>query len=265
MPPSTGRTVFRSLMSRGCQRATRASCGEADDVCCRMGNGMALGSIVENDNEKVGRARFPVANGVGVDVTIIHQQGDTQMALSNAEKVRRYRERQKEKKQQELKQPTPRSEIFKTPFVEYFPLDEQVSSLYCQSLEMAGIHPLMFNDDSGPEASTLDDLRDDFEEAGTSNPFGDAKGSSLGKAEVLVSCLLDAANDLASWINDYKKSEIKARIAELEAGDLPDADARREAFAKVAELNNMLAELDNTIRWPLPVWKPDMKIYSLNR
>lgn len=184
------------------------------------------------------------------------------MALSNAEKVRRYRERQKEKKQQELKQPTPRSEIFKTPFVEYFPLDEQVSSLYCQSLEMAGIHPLMFNDDSGPEVSTLDDLPDEYDDP-ADNPFGDSTGSSLGKAEILVSCLLDAASDLASWINDYKKSEIKARISELEAGDLPDADARRDAFAKVAELNKMLEDLDKTIRWPLPVWKPDMKVHIL--
>lgn len=184
------------------------------------------------------------------------------MALSNAEKVRRYRERQKAKKQDDLKQPTPRSEIFKTPFFEYFTKNEQVSSQYCQSLELAGIDPLMFSDDTGPEASTLDDLRDDFEDDGMSNPFGDAKGSSLGKAEVLVGCLLDAASDLAAWINGYKKTEINARIKELEAGDLPDADARRDAFAKVAELKAMHADLEKTIRWPLPVWKPDMKVHS---
>ena len=56
---------------------------------------------------------------------------------------------------------------------------------------------------------------------------------------------------------------IKARISEIENADLPDADSRREAFAKVAELTNMLAELDKTVRWPLPIWKPDMKIHIL--
>ena len=185
------------------------------------------------------------------------------MALSNAEKVRRYRERQKAKKQSELKQPTAPSEIYKTPFCEFFTHDEQLGSQYTQALELVGLEPVMFNDDSGPETSTLDDLHDDFEDTGTSNPFGDSKGSSLGKAEIVVASLLDAASDLASWINDYKKSEIKARIAELEASDLPDADARRDAFAKVAELNKMLEDLDKTIRWPLPVWKPDMKVHIL--
>ncbi|MDZ7909063.1 MAG: hypothetical protein U5N10_13110 [Gemmobacter sp.] len=218
---------------------------------------------MEHDKEKVDRTRFPVAGGVGVDVTIIHQQGDTQMALSNAEKVRRYRERQKEKKQQELKQPTPRSEIFKTPFFEYFTYDHQIDSQYANALELAGIHPLYMTDDTGPETSTLDDLADDTEEGGFSNPFGDSKGSSLGKAEILVALLLDSASDLANWINDYKKSEIKARLAELEDTELPDAETRRHAFAKVAELNKMLEDLDKTFRWPLPVWKPDMKFHDL--
>ena len=187
------------------------------------------------------------------------------MALSNAEKVRRYRERQKAKKEAELKQPTPRSEVFKTPFFEFFPVDEQTGSQYVQSLELAGVEPLLFQDDSGPEMATLDDLSDPLEDDGFSNPFGDSKGNSLGKAEVLVACLLDAASDLASWINDYKKSEIKARIAEIEAADLPDPAVRRDAFAKVAELTNMLAELDKTIRWPLPVWKPDLKVHTLGK
>lgn len=185
------------------------------------------------------------------------------MALSNAEKVRRYRERQKARKQDELKQPTAGREIFKTPFFEFFTPDQQLGSQYVQTLELAGIEPAMFNDDSGPEVSTLDDLTDDMEETGFSNPFGDSKGSSLGRAEILVASLLDAASDLASWINDYKKSEIKARIVELEASELPDAEARRDAFAKVAELTKMLADLDKTVRWPLPVWKPDMKVHSL--
>ena len=50
------------------------------------------------------------------------------MALSNAEKVRLYRERQKAKKQGDLKQPTPPTDISKMPFNEFFPIDDQVGS-----------------------------------------------------------------------------------------------------------------------------------------
>lgn len=180
------------------------------------------------------------------------------MPLSNAEKVRRYRERQKAKKQAELKQPAPPSETLQTPFSEFFTISEQTGSAYVQALELAGIHPPLFEDDSGPEVSTLDDLRDPFEAGGVSNPFGKQKGSSVGKAEVIIGCLLDAATDLAGWVSDYKKAEIKARIAEIEASDLPDAEARRAAFDKVAELKQLLDELDRTIRWSMPQWKVDL-------
>lgn len=170
------------------------------------------------------------------------------MALSNAEKVRRYRERQKAKKQEELKQPTPPSKLFRTPFFEFFPPEEQLGSQYAQSLELAGIAPLSFEDDSGPEVSTLDDLQG-------SNPFSDSEGSSLGKAEVVIGCLIDAAFDLAVQVNAYKKSEIKARIAEIEASDLSDPEAKQQAFGEVAKLMKLLEQLDKQVRWSFPTWK----------
>ena len=186
------------------------------------------------------------------------------MALSNTEKVKRYRDRQKAKKQAELLQPTPPSDIFRTPFFEFFSADDQSGSQYAQSLELAGIRPLGFDDDSGPEVSTLDDLSDTSEETGFLNPFGESKGSSLGKAEVLIGCLLDAASDLAGWVNDYKRTEITARIREFENSDLLDADAKREAFAKITELNKMLEDLGKMVRWPMPLWKVDLKTHHVN-
>ena len=180
------------------------------------------------------------------------------MPLSNAEKVRRYRERQKAKKQEELKQPAPPSDAFKRPFFEFFPVEEQLGAAYTQSLELAGMQPLLFEDDTGPETSTLDALEDPLEDGGASNPFGDQKGSSLGKAEVIIGCLLDAATDLAGWVNAYKKSEISARIAEIEASDLSDPETRSAAFVKVAELKRLLEEVDKTIRWSMPQWKVDL-------
>lgn len=183
------------------------------------------------------------------------------MALSNAEKVKRYRERQKAKKQAELLQPTPPSTIFRKPFFEFFTVDDQVSSQYMQSLELAGIQPLSFDDDSGPETSTLDDLSDASFETGFSNPFGESEGSSLGKAEVLIGCLLDAAYDLAVWVNEYKQVEIKARIKEMEESELSDTAAKQEAFVKVSELSKMFEELQSEVRWPIPRWKVDLKFH----
>lgn len=179
------------------------------------------------------------------------------MPLSDAEKARRYRERQKAKKQAALKMPTPPSEIFKKPFFEFYPIDVQVSSQYCQSLELAGFEAVTFLDDTGPEASTLDDLSDPNEPSGSSNPFGSSAGNSLGKAEVIIGCLLDAASDLAAEVNAYKRSEIATRIGEIEASDLTDPDARRAAFDQVVALKNMLADLEKEIRWPLNIWKVD--------
>ncbi|TGN68564.1 hypothetical protein E4L95_01015 [Paracoccus liaowanqingii] len=181
------------------------------------------------------------------------------MALSNAEKVRRYRERQKAKRQEQLKQPAPSNDFFRVPFFEFFSENEQISSQYSQSLELAGIDPPIFDNDSGPEATTLDDLSDPQAEGGSINPFGFSAGTSLGRAEVMIGCLLDAASDLAATVNDYKKAEIRARISELETADTPDSEARRAAFAKAAEMTRMLAELDKTVRWPLPVWKVEIK------
>ncbi|PTV93969.1 hypothetical protein C8J27_11018 [Rhodobacter aestuarii] len=180
------------------------------------------------------------------------------MALSNAEKVRRYRERQKAKKQAELKKPsTQNTAVFQKPFFEVFTLDDQYDSQYANSLELAGIQPLYFEDDSGPESVTLDDLGDlDADEF--SNPFGASRGSSLGKAEVLIGCMLDAASDLADRVNEYKINEIRARIAEIENSDLSDPETKRAAFATVTELNAMIAELRKEFRFSLPRWKADI-------
>lgn len=180
------------------------------------------------------------------------------MALSNSEKVRRYRERQKAKKQDELRKPTANTDLFRTPFFEFFTMDEQIGSQYVQSLELGGIHPVLFEDDSGPETPTLDDIPNE-PDGSEHSVFGDSKGSSLGKAEVLISCLLSSVEDLASQVNRYKKTELRKRIAEIEAQDQTEPEAKRAAFAKMRELTEMLEDLDKELRWPIQVWKPNTR------
>lgn len=170
------------------------------------------------------------------------------MALTPAEKQRAYRERQKEKKQQELTQATTPQDVFRKPFFEVFTPDEQVGSQYCQSLELAGIAAPLFEDDRGPEAYTLDDLQDH-------NPFGDDSGTSLGRAEVMIGCMIRSAQSLADEVNHYKRSEINARLAEIEASDLSDPAKKKAALKEATRLNKMLDQLDKQVRWTFPQWK----------
>jgi hypothetical protein len=171
------------------------------------------------------------------------------MALTPAEKQRAYRERQKEKKKAALKnaEEAPQ-EVFRTPFFEFLGDFCWSGSDYNVALDLAGISPPQFDDDRGPEAYTLDD---GAEAAGI---FKDAEGS-LGRAEVMVGCLITAAVDMAHQINDYKRTEIKARLAEIEAADLSVPETRKAALKDVARLNKMLDQLDKQVRWTFPQWK----------
>ncbi|WP_028717161.1 hypothetical protein [Paracoccus sp. J39] len=173
------------------------------------------------------------------------------MPNANAEAQRRWRQRQKEKRQQELTQATAPQDVFREPFFQVFPPDEQVSSQYCQSLELAGITAPLFEDDRGPEAYTLDDL----DELEAKFVFGEDSGTSLGRAEVMIGCLIKAAEGLADEVNTYKRTEIKARLAEIEASDLSDPAKKKAALKEATRLNKMLDQLDKQVRWTFPAWK----------
>lgn len=170
------------------------------------------------------------------------------MPNANAEAQRRWRQRQKEKKQENLLKATVPVEVFKTPFFEAFPPDEQVSSKYCQSLELAGISAPLFENDRGPEVYTLDDLQG-------AEPFGAAVGTSLGRAEVMIGCLISSAIGLADEVKTYKRAEINARLSEIEASDLTDPAAKKAALNEATRLNKMLDQLDKQVRITFPQWK----------
>lgn len=171
------------------------------------------------------------------------------MALSPAEKSRRWREREKQKRQDALKKgATPALATFRTPFYELFggsghDLDFELA------LALAGIPAPEFEDDSGPEVFALRDAT-----VGVDDPFGGAKGA-LGRAEVMVGCLIDAAVSLAALVNEYKRTEIRTRIREIEESDLSDPQVRRAAFKEVTRLNKMLDQLSKQVRWTFPQWK----------
>lgn len=164
------------------------------------------------------------------------------MALTPAEKQKAYRERQSEERKLALDSTLP---YLKQTFSE-FAEEHSGFSDFEIPLGLAGI-----------EAPTFFDERDPIEFAdplaihNVEDPFPGAKGS-VGRAEVIIDCLIDAATELAHKLNAYKCEELTARLAELESADTLD---RAEAMQEAVRLNKILDQLDKQVRRNFPQWK----------
>lgn len=167
------------------------------------------------------------------------------MAMSPAEKQRAYRERQKK---QVTRESLALADLFKKPF---YPMmdDANYWSEFNMALGLVGVTNIAFADDSGPEEHA-----DPHVIEGVEDPFNGAS-RSLGRAEVMIDCLSGAAFTLATAVNTYKRNEIKARLAEIEASDLSDPKIKKAALKDVARLTKMLDQLDKQVRWTFPAWK----------
>ncbi|AWZ22293.1 Hypothetical protein RAK1035_3586 [Roseovarius sp. AK1035] len=89
------------------------------------------------------------------------------------------------------------------------------------------------------------------------DPFPGAKGA-VGRAEVIVDYLLDAAWSLADALNRYKREEIEARLAELENSDDADtatATATATVIKEAVRLSKILDQLNKRVRRDFPQWK----------
>ncbi|AGI66784.1 hypothetical protein OAN307_c10790 [Octadecabacter antarcticus 307] len=113
-------------------------------------------------------------------------------------------------------------------------------------LLVAGIQPPTFFDERGPEECALDGVTD-----GVDNPYLGAEGA-IGRAEVIVDCLLDAALELSGIVNSYKRQELEARLRELESSDTTD---RATAMKDAVKLNKILDQLNKKVRRSFPEWK----------
>mgnify|MGYP001344532491 CR=1 FL=1 len=167
------------------------------------------------------------------------------MAKSNAERLREFKAR---KKEQEKIASLTLNDVFKTPFFESLPEDFDQDSQFADCLEFIGIEVPEFKDDRGLEDFT------NYSDASAANFVAPGLGS-LGRAEVMVTALIEAAQDLAGFVGDYKRKEIKARLAEIEASDLSEPQARKAALKEAARLNKMLDQLDKQVRHTFPQWK----------
>ncbi len=177
------------------------------------------------------------------------------MANANAEAQRRWRERQKQKRLDALKLETAVQDesLFRLPFFEAYENDGNAQNVDI-SLDVAGIAPLVFSDDSGPKSFT-GLIEQGADENGEEAYIG--ARDSLGRAEIAVGCLIEAAAELAGIINSYKRKEVMQRIAEIEASDLSDQAERKAALAQIVRLNKLLDQLSKQVRWTFRQWKID--------
>ena len=141
--------------------------------------------------------------------------------------------------------------FLKTPFFERLENDGNWSSVEL-CFDLLGIDPPVFENDRGPEDfasdacfSTDEDRAEAFE----------SSEKSIGRAEVMVDMLLDAAMELSHIINRYKQDELRKRREEWERSDLSDPNRRGEALQAAAEIAKLQEALQKNVRRTFPVWR----------
>ena len=78
---------------------------------------------------------------------------------------------------------------------------------------------------------------------------------SLGRAELEVDLLIEAAKTLAHLLNDYKRSVIRDRLAQIETLELDDVASRGALLSEIVMLNKALERLDRSVRADIPQWQ----------
>lgn len=114
------------------------------------------------------------------------------------------------------------------------------------ALALIGIEAPVFVDDRDPTDSALSEAID-----GVEDTFAGAKGA-IGRAEVMVDCLIDAASEMSAIVNAYKQRELKARLNELAQDETID---RAQAISDATTINKKLDQLDKQVRRSFPQWR----------
>lgn len=167
------------------------------------------------------------------------------MALSPAEKQRRYRER---KKEAEKAAPDAAGALFKLPFSEF--MTEAQWSDVTFALGLCGIDFAPFGDEtSGKEIASR------FDEWGAGEGNYDQYEGAVGRAELMIPNLIDAAMALAKNVNEYKRKEISDRIRKIETANLSDPAVRKRALNDIVRLKKMMDQLEKRVRIDFPQWK----------
>jgi hypothetical protein len=196
----------------------------------------------------VHKTSVDIGNGNVNTVTERYEHRRILMAMTPAEKQRAYRQRQKERAEAEMKAGEDLQRVLRRPFSEWV-LEDPNYPDFEMVLSLAGIPAPEFDDERGPEEFALNDVTVSMDE-----PFGTATGA-IGRAEVIVGCLIDAASTLAQVVNTYKREEIGRRIAELESENWATQEERAAAMREAVKLHEMMGRLEKQVRRNFPQWK----------
>ncbi|QFT97428.1 hypothetical protein FIU85_08960 [Roseovarius sp. THAF8] len=139
----------------------------------------------------------------------------------------------------------------KTPFFKCLENDGNWSSVE-MCFDLLGIDPPVFDDDLGPEAYASDTCFSNDEDR--LEAFQSSE-KSIGRAEVMVDMLLDAAMELSHIINRYKQDELLKQRDALEKADLSEPNSRSKALETAAEIAKLQDELQKNVRRTFPVWR----------
>lgn len=170
------------------------------------------------------------------------------MAMSAKERKQMQIERERQELARKIDATYP---YLKTPFFEHLEQNDNWSSVEL-CLELLGIDPPMFEDDRGPEDFAADEC---FSTAEDRIEAFKCSENSIGRAEVMVDMMLDAAVELSNIINRFKQGELQKRREEFEQSDLSEPNRRVEALEAAAEIARLKEELQKKVRRTLPVWR----------
>lgn len=163
------------------------------------------------------------------------------MVKTAAEYQRDYR-RRKSEQQQEAKELT--RTVTKVPFHEYAAENPNWRSAE-MALDIAGIELPAFDDDRSP-ASASGEI-----ERGSPEIYNQFPGA-IGRAEILFNSLLDAATDVASVINAYKREAVDRAIDEYRSQPISDPARQGEIMDETIRLGKIRDQLDRRSRRTFP-------------
>lgn len=137
------------------------------------------------------------------------------------------------------------------PFFEYLEEDPNWGDAE-QCFERMGIMPPRFDDDRGPVDVAFEDaFRTDEERIAAFH----GSERSIGRAEVMVGQLLDAASGLSQIINKFKKAELNRVLVGIQERDLTDPDVRKATMDEVVHIARLQEELEKNVRRTFPQWE----------
>ncbi|NSZ00619.1 hypothetical protein G6M70_05990 [Agrobacterium tumefaciens] len=168
------------------------------------------------------------------------------MAISNAEAQKRWRLRQKEKREMSRKKAEASHWYAKADFQSFLENHPDADE-FNLPLDLMNITPPVFVDG---EPATTTGLHLDSENEDDAPYF-----KAMGRADVFVGLFIESAVALAKLVNEFKLKEIDDRIKEIEAAKFADQAEWKEALNDIVRLNRMRDQLSKQVRVVLPQWK----------